>query len=208
MCVLILGRCPVQEPGPHSLSPCPRPGSQEPSGGRVSTEPVLGPKAVPQLGHQQPETAWDSSGGGTQARFIFSPFKQVPCFCFDGSPRHTQILPTFSSRGIALIVSHPSDVLGVQLHVPRGRACQLPPLSLPRHAYAAGPSPSASAPLPTPARGLCTPVLQSTLLLANQCPPTLPPCLHSFPHYVRASDTFLWLPEGAEWGISTRITGH
>lgn len=151
---------------------------------------------------------WDSSGGGTQARFIFSPFKQVPCFCFDGSPRHTQILPTFSSRGIALIVSHPSDVLGVQLHVPRGRACQLPPLSLPRHAYAAGPSPSASAPLPTPARGLCTPVLQSTLLLANQCPPTLPPCLHSFPHYVRASDTFLWLPEGAEWGISTRITGH
>lgn len=56
-CILIFGLYPVQEPGPHSLSPCPRPGSQEPSGGRVSMEPVLGPQAVPQLGHQQAETA-------------------------------------------------------------------------------------------------------------------------------------------------------
>lgn len=63
------------------------------------------------------------------------------------------MLPMFSSRGIALIVSYPSDILGVQLHVPRGPACQLPPLSLPRHVYAAGLSPSASAPLRTPARG-------------------------------------------------------
>lgn len=56
-CILILGLYPVQEPGPHSLSPCPRRGSQEPSGGRVSMEPLLGPQAVPQLGHQQAETA-------------------------------------------------------------------------------------------------------------------------------------------------------
>ena len=56
-CILIFGLYPVQEPGPHSLSPCPRPGSQEPSGGRGSMEPVLGPQAVPQLGHQQAETA-------------------------------------------------------------------------------------------------------------------------------------------------------
>lgn len=73
-------------------------------------------------------------------------------------------------------MSYPSDVLGVQLHVPRGPACQLPPLSFPRHTYAAALSPSASAPLPTPARGLCTPVLQSTLLLGNHRP-TL--CTHS-----------------------------
>lgn len=78
-------------------------------------------------------------------------------------------MPTFSSRGTAPIVSYPSDVLGVQLHVPRGPACQLPPLSLPRHTYAAALSPSASAPLPTP-------VLQSTLLLANHRPPL---CAHS-----------------------------
>ena len=42
---------------------------------------------------------------------------------------------------------------------------------------------------------------------AHPSPPTLP-CLHSFPHYERASDTFLRLPEGDEWGISTRITEH
>ena len=65
------------------------------------------------------------------------PFNQVPCFCFDVPPRHTQILPTFSSRGTAPIVSYPPDVLGVQLHVPRGPACQLPPLSFHRHTYAA-----------------------------------------------------------------------
>lgn len=128
-------------------------------------------------------------------------------------------------RYLAFALTSLLGILRSCLHSPleaQPRSCHIPLTFLGSNstfpeALPASCLPSASPGTPTllpshPRRLPCSPPQSCSLhcswqTTAHPSAPTLP-CLHSFPHYERASDTFLRLSEGAEWGISTRITEH